>query len=121
MASALKGAARFLLGYDVNNLSSLPVREGAVRKVVIFETDGMPDEAMIPSLLTLSDVMATGWHAAVAARVKKGGTVVVVGTIGIAAPALTLTWCGTVATYACAAPNRPAAARTAVSAFADPS
>jgi threonine dehydrogenase-like Zn-dependent dehydrogenase len=45
----------------------------------LVKTDGMPDKAMIPSLLTLSDVMATGWHAAVAARVRKGGTVVVVG------------------------------------------
>jgi threonine dehydrogenase-like Zn-dependent dehydrogenase len=45
----------------------------------LVKTDGMPDQAMIPSLLTLSDVMATGWHAAVAARVRKGGTVVVVG------------------------------------------
>ena len=39
----------------------------------------MPDAAMIPSLLTLSDVMATGWHAAVAAGVREGGTAVVVG------------------------------------------
>jgi threonine dehydrogenase-like Zn-dependent dehydrogenase len=42
-------------------------------------TGGVPDAAMIPSLLTLSDVMATGWHAAVAAGVREGGTVVVVG------------------------------------------
>ncbi len=34
---------------------------------------------MIPSLLALSDVMGTGWHAAVSARVREGGTVVVVG------------------------------------------
>jgi len=45
----------------------------------LVKTDGMPDEAMIPSLLTLSDVMATGWHAAVAAGVRPGGTAVVVG------------------------------------------
>ena len=45
----------------------------------LVKTDGMPDPAMIPSLLTLSDVMATGWHAAVAAGVRKGGTAVVVG------------------------------------------
>ncbi len=38
-----------------------------------------PDPAMIPSLLALSDVMATGWHAAVSADVGEGGTVVVVG------------------------------------------
>ncbi|MET1060188.1 MAG: zinc-dependent alcohol dehydrogenase family protein [Nocardioides sp.] len=40
---------------------------------------GMPDADLIPSLLSLSDVMATGWHAAVSARVKRGGTAVVVG------------------------------------------
>ena len=34
---------------------------------------------MIPSLLALSDVMGTGWHAAMAARVQEGDTVVVVG------------------------------------------
>jgi threonine dehydrogenase-like Zn-dependent dehydrogenase len=45
----------------------------------LVKTDGRPDDAMIPSLLTLSDVMATGWHAAVAAGVRSGGTVVVVG------------------------------------------
>ncbi|WP_210491003.1 zinc-dependent alcohol dehydrogenase family protein [Patulibacter sp. SYSU D01012] len=42
-------------------------------------TDEVPDDALIPSLLTLSDVMATGHHAAVAARVAAGSTVAVVG------------------------------------------
>ncbi len=45
----------------------------------LVRTDGMPDPSMIPSLLTLSDVMATGWHAAVAAGVQPGSTAVVVG------------------------------------------
>lgn len=45
----------------------------------LVKTDGMPDESMIASLLTLSDVFPTGWHCAVAAGVKKGDTVVVVG------------------------------------------
>ncbi len=45
----------------------------------MVKTDGMPDASLIPSLLTLSDVMATGWHAAVAAGVREGGTAVVVG------------------------------------------
>ena len=45
----------------------------------LVKTDGMPDPAMIPSLLTLSDVMATGWHAAVTSRVRPGGTAVVIG------------------------------------------
>lgn len=38
-----------------------------------------PDPALIPALLTLSDVMATGHHAAVCAGVRPGATVAVVG------------------------------------------
>jgi threonine dehydrogenase-like Zn-dependent dehydrogenase len=37
------------------------------------------DDALMPSLLTLSDVMSTGHHAALAARVEAGKTVAVVG------------------------------------------
>src|SRR3954470_9050627 len=40
---------------------------------------GMPDADLIPDLLTLSDVMGTGHHAAVSAGVREGSTVVVVG------------------------------------------
>ncbi|MCP2030435.1 threonine dehydrogenase-like Zn-dependent dehydrogenase [Okibacterium sp. HSC-33S16] len=40
---------------------------------------GRPDETMIASLLSLSDVFATGHHAAVSARVGPGATVAVVG------------------------------------------
>jgi threonine dehydrogenase-like Zn-dependent dehydrogenase len=39
----------------------------------------MPDPVLVPGLLTLSDVMATGHHAATAARVRPRDTVVVVG------------------------------------------
>ena len=45
----------------------------------LVKTDGMPDASLIPSLLSLSDVMATGWHAAVTAGVRPGGTAVVIG------------------------------------------
>jgi threonine dehydrogenase-like Zn-dependent dehydrogenase len=45
----------------------------------LVKTDGMPDPSMIPSLLALTDVMATGWHAAVSAGVRPGSTAVVVG------------------------------------------
>jgi hypothetical protein len=38
-----------------------------------------PDDALMPSLLTLSDVMGTGHHAALAANVGPGKTVAVVG------------------------------------------
>jgi threonine dehydrogenase-like Zn-dependent dehydrogenase len=45
----------------------------------LVATPGQPDDDLIPSLLTLSDVMGTGWFAAVAARVQPGMTVAVVG------------------------------------------
>jgi threonine dehydrogenase-like Zn-dependent dehydrogenase len=38
-----------------------------------------PDEALMPSLLTLSDVMGTGHHAAIVARAGKGRTAAVIG------------------------------------------
>jgi len=38
-----------------------------------------PDDALMPSLLTLSDVMGTGHHAALAARVRPGNVAAVVG------------------------------------------
>ncbi|GAA4126375.1 zinc-dependent alcohol dehydrogenase family protein [Nocardioides fonticola] len=37
------------------------------------------DPALLPALLTLSDVMPTGWHAAVSAGVRPGSTAVVIG------------------------------------------
>lgn len=45
----------------------------------LLATPAEPDKAMVPGLLALSDVMATGWHAAVCADVRPGSTVVVVG------------------------------------------
>ena len=45
----------------------------------LVSTREVPDDSLVPSLLSLSDVMGTGWHAAVAARVQEGDTVVVVG------------------------------------------
>src|SRR3954454_5150893 len=45
----------------------------------LVATPDLPSEDLIPSLLTLSDVMGTGWFAADAANVKSGSTVVVVG------------------------------------------
>src|SRR5436309_9782326 len=45
--------------------------------LVVLPVDA--DDALMPSLLTLSDVMATGHHAALAARVGPGKTVAVVG------------------------------------------
>src|SRR6266436_6125387 len=45
----------------------------------LVATPDLPSEDLIPSLLTLSDVMGTGWFAADAANVKPGSTVAVVG------------------------------------------
>lgn len=45
----------------------------------LVATAEMPDADMIPHMLATSDVLGTGWYAADAAQVRKGGTVVVVG------------------------------------------
>ena len=45
----------------------------------LVATPGQPDADLIPSILTLSDVMCTGWHGAVSAGVGPGSSVVVVG------------------------------------------
>ncbi|GAQ65755.1 zinc-dependent alcohol dehydrogenase family protein [Streptomyces scabiei] len=45
----------------------------------LVATPEQPTEELIPSLLTLSDVMGTGWYAAMAAEVRPGSTAVVVG------------------------------------------
>jgi threonine dehydrogenase-like Zn-dependent dehydrogenase len=55
-------------------LLRVPLADGT-----LVATPGNPAAEMLPSLLTLSDVMGTGWFAAVAARVEPGKTVVVVG------------------------------------------
>jgi threonine dehydrogenase-like Zn-dependent dehydrogenase len=55
-------------------LIRVPLADGTLAVV-----PGPVDDALIPHLLTLSDVMGTGHHAAVSAGVQKGDTVVVVG------------------------------------------
>lgn len=54
----------------------VPFADGTLVKLP-KETAG--EEKLLPSLLALSDVMSTGHHAAVAARVRPGATVAVVG------------------------------------------
>ncbi|MGO4856115.1 pilus assembly protein TadG-related protein [Arthrobacter sp. 2MCAF14] len=44
LASPMKAAARYLLGFDANNLGSLPTRSGTPRNAIILETDGQPNE-----------------------------------------------------------------------------
>jgi threonine dehydrogenase-like Zn-dependent dehydrogenase len=55
-------------------LLRVPLADGT-----LVATPDQPDAELLPSLLTLSDVMGTGWFAAVAAGVQPGMTVAVVG------------------------------------------
>jgi len=55
-------------------LLRVPLADGT-----LVRTPDMPSNDMLPSLLTLSDVMSTGWFAAEAAAVQPGKTAVVVG------------------------------------------
>ncbi len=52
----------------------IPLADGT-----LVATPGQPDDDLIPSLLAASDVLGTGWFAAVAAEVGPGKTVAVVG------------------------------------------
>jgi threonine dehydrogenase-like Zn-dependent dehydrogenase len=63
-------------GYDgcQSEFIRVPLADGT-----LVATPEAPPEDLIPSLLSLSDVMATGWFAAVSAGVKPGMTVAVVG------------------------------------------
>ena len=65
------------LGFTVSGQAELARVTHADGSLV--KTTGTPDETALPALLSLADVMPTGWHAAVSARVQPGSTVVVVG------------------------------------------
>src|SRR5262245_49127375 len=65
---------RELVGGAQAPMLRVPLADGT-----LVATPELPPDNMIPSLLSLSDVMGTGWFAAVAASVKPGGTVAVVG------------------------------------------
>jgi threonine dehydrogenase-like Zn-dependent dehydrogenase len=56
------------------SLLRVPLADGT-----LVATPEVPSDDLLPSLLTCSDVMGTGWFAADAANVKPGKTVVVVG------------------------------------------
>src|SRR5881396_1125428 len=56
-----------------------PVLRVPLADGTLVATPGVPSDDLVPSLLTLSDVMGTGWFAAHAANVKPGKTVAVVG------------------------------------------
>ncbi|WP_433796049.1 zinc-dependent alcohol dehydrogenase family protein [Actinoplanes sp. CA-252034] len=63
------GASGTQAGY-----ARIPLADGT-----LVATSAYPDEDLIPSLLAASDVLGTGWFAAVAAEVGPGKTVAVVG------------------------------------------
>ena len=79
--SCLHGAS-----WGADDKEGLPVPGGQSALVRVPWADGtlvgteeLPPEDLVPSLLTLSDVMSTGHHAAVSAGVGPGRTVAVVG------------------------------------------
>src|SRR6478735_1911771 len=55
-------------------LVRIPLADGT-----LVATPGQPDDDLVPSLLAASDVLGTGWFAAVAAEAGPGKTVAVVG------------------------------------------
>src|SRR2546428_3968241 len=65
---------REFVGGAQAGLLRVPLADGT-----LVATPDVPSDDLIPSLLTLSDVMGTGWFAADAASVKPGMTVAVVG------------------------------------------
>src|SRR5438105_4623978 len=65
---------RQLVGGAQASRLRVPLADGT-----LVATPEPPPTDLVPSLLTLSDVMGTGWFAAVAANVHPGSTVAVVG------------------------------------------
>ncbi|WP_404388760.1 zinc-dependent alcohol dehydrogenase family protein [Humibacillus xanthopallidus] len=57
-----------------SELARIPLADGT-----LVATPGIPEPDLIPSLMAASDVLGTGWFAAVAAEVGPGKTVAVVG------------------------------------------
>jgi len=64
---------------EVVSTAQAPVLRVPLADGTLVSTPKLPSDDMVPSLLTLSDVMGTGWFAADAANVKPGNTVLVVG------------------------------------------
>ncbi|TQL02283.1 zinc-dependent alcohol dehydrogenase family protein [Cellulomonas sp. SLBN-39] len=65
---------RDFVGGSQAELMRVPLADGT-----LVATPGTPDPDLIPSLLAASDVLGTGWFAAVAAEAGPGKTVAVVG------------------------------------------
>jgi threonine dehydrogenase-like Zn-dependent dehydrogenase len=61
------------------NRAQAPVLRVPLADGTLVRTPAAPSEDLLPSLLTTSDVLGTGWFAADAANVQPGSTVAVVG------------------------------------------
>ena len=61
------------------NRAQAPVLRVPLADGTLVPTPDVPSDDFVPSLLTTSDVLGTGWFAADAANVQPGSTVVVVG------------------------------------------
>jgi threonine dehydrogenase-like Zn-dependent dehydrogenase len=74
--SCVQGGFFGIAGMDGAQAEALrvPLADGTLFVLPVGKDDGL-----IPSLLTLSDVMGTGHHAAVTAKVRRGNTVAIVG------------------------------------------
>lgn len=66
-------------GYDGCQSEYIRVQNADGTLLATGGPDELPPQELIPSLLALSDVACTGWHAAVCAGVAPGATAVVVG------------------------------------------
>ena len=64
---------------EVMSTAQAPLVRVPLADGTLVSTPDLPPDHLVPSLLTLSDVMGTGWFAAFAANVKPGMTVAVVG------------------------------------------
>ena len=74
--SCVQGGFFGIAGMDGAQAEALrvPLADGTLFVLPVGKDDGL-----MPSLLTLSDVMGTGHHAAVTAKVRRGNTVAIVG------------------------------------------
>lgn len=72
---------------ELVSTAQAPILRVPLADGTLVATPGAPSEDLIPSLLATSDVFGTGWFAAVAANVKPGSTVAVVGdgAVGLSA------------------------------------
>src|SRR5438477_5015507 len=64
---------------EIVSTAQAPILRVPLADGTLVATPDIPSDDLIPSLLAVSDVMGTGWFAAIAANVNPGKTVAVVG------------------------------------------